>query len=404
MSKLLNKMRKRKGFTIVELVIVIAVIAILAAVLIPTFANVIQKAQESAALQRVTSAYKEALALALADDGVINAEDNDGIKNVVGGFTFEWTDSENAQITPPPDFGYVVSLSAGKIIVAESANLKVLSQNVRYANDINGNSVAKRFQRFKALIEDYQPDLIGTQEAKPNQGEADSDWIEFLGTLEGYAIIGRSRGGDEKPNDEWNAIMYKTDRFTPIDSGTFWLTGTPGTPSTIVTGDNGELLNHNFRICTWAVLLDELTGETIVFANTHLDDTNDTFREQQAEYLLTNLQAKLGSEYGDCTIYLTGDFNCPQGSDPYNAIINGGFVDSETDKNNVTKDGVNITFHDYWANDPNDPPSKIDFCFYKGNVTALEYEIITENYDDNEYVYVSDHYGVIATFQNNKSN
>ena len=55
------KMNK-KGFTIVELVIVIAVIAILAAVLIPTFSGVIQKANDSAALQQATSAMKSALA------------------------------------------------------------------------------------------------------------------------------------------------------------------------------------------------------------------------------------------------------------------------------------------------------------------------------------------------------
>lgn len=48
-------MRKsnRKGFTIVELVIVIAVIAILAAVLIPTFASIIKKANMSADQQAV---------------------------------------------------------------------------------------------------------------------------------------------------------------------------------------------------------------------------------------------------------------------------------------------------------------------------------------------------------------
>ena len=45
------KNKNRKGFTIVELVIVIAVIAILAAVLIPTFASVIKKANESADIQ-----------------------------------------------------------------------------------------------------------------------------------------------------------------------------------------------------------------------------------------------------------------------------------------------------------------------------------------------------------------
>lgn len=57
-------MRKnnRKGFTIVELVIVIAVIAILAAVLIPTFASVSQNAKKSAALQEARNLYTEYVA------------------------------------------------------------------------------------------------------------------------------------------------------------------------------------------------------------------------------------------------------------------------------------------------------------------------------------------------------
>ena len=53
----MNKKNNRKGFTIVELVIVIAVIAILATVLVPTFGNVIDKAQASAALQEAKSVY-----------------------------------------------------------------------------------------------------------------------------------------------------------------------------------------------------------------------------------------------------------------------------------------------------------------------------------------------------------
>ena len=45
----------KRGFTIMELVIVIAVIAVLAAVLIPTFANITNRANESANEQTVTS-------------------------------------------------------------------------------------------------------------------------------------------------------------------------------------------------------------------------------------------------------------------------------------------------------------------------------------------------------------
>ena len=42
------KLNKKKGFTIVELVIVIAVIAILAAVLIPNISKLVKKANQSA--------------------------------------------------------------------------------------------------------------------------------------------------------------------------------------------------------------------------------------------------------------------------------------------------------------------------------------------------------------------
>lgn len=64
------KMNK-KGFTIVELVIVIAVIAILAAVLIPTFSGVINKAKENSAMQTARTAYLNWLAE--DDDNVLNS-------------------------------------------------------------------------------------------------------------------------------------------------------------------------------------------------------------------------------------------------------------------------------------------------------------------------------------------
>ena len=52
------KRTNKKGFTIVELVIVIAVIAILAAVLIPNLSRLVDKANESKAMQEAKSAYE----------------------------------------------------------------------------------------------------------------------------------------------------------------------------------------------------------------------------------------------------------------------------------------------------------------------------------------------------------
>ena len=73
------KRNNKKGFTIVELVIVIAVIAILAAVLIPTFAGIINKANESADIQAVRQ-----MNTALAVDGAVEATSLAELYRVLG--------------------------------------------------------------------------------------------------------------------------------------------------------------------------------------------------------------------------------------------------------------------------------------------------------------------------------
>lgn len=64
----MNTIRNKKGFTIIELVVVIAVVAILAAVLIPTFASLIHKANISFDLQLVRN-LNNALAIEKAEHG-----------------------------------------------------------------------------------------------------------------------------------------------------------------------------------------------------------------------------------------------------------------------------------------------------------------------------------------------
>ncbi len=68
----MKKTNKQKAFTIVELIIVIAVIGILAAILIPAFTNIIAKANAKSALSdarnTLTSFLTENLEIV---DGVI---------------------------------------------------------------------------------------------------------------------------------------------------------------------------------------------------------------------------------------------------------------------------------------------------------------------------------------------
>jgi type IV pilus assembly protein PilA len=69
------KNMKKKGFTIVELVIVIAVVAVLAAVLIPTFASLIKKANDSAYLQERTNQQIADLAEKVTNQNYLTWED-----------------------------------------------------------------------------------------------------------------------------------------------------------------------------------------------------------------------------------------------------------------------------------------------------------------------------------------
>ncbi len=99
------KKNNKKGFTIVELVIVIAVIAILSAVLIPTFGGIIEDANESAALQKASNAYKSYLIQSKADDSdlVIVVEDK-YVYTVTDGKLNDTPTAAGATYTSPAGF------------------------------------------------------------------------------------------------------------------------------------------------------------------------------------------------------------------------------------------------------------------------------------------------------------
>ena len=113
------KKNNKKGFTIVELVIVIAVIAILSAVLIPTFSGVAKKANESAALQSATSALTVVLT---EEDGELDADYTYYFKATQNGdaYWFEVKDNKLEKVKAPtlaadlvPDYAKTKTQTAG---------------------------------------------------------------------------------------------------------------------------------------------------------------------------------------------------------------------------------------------------------------------------------------------------
>lgn len=63
------KKQGKKGFTLMELLIVVAIIAVLVAIAIPLFTNQLEKAREATDLANIRAAYAECSAAQLTGDG-----------------------------------------------------------------------------------------------------------------------------------------------------------------------------------------------------------------------------------------------------------------------------------------------------------------------------------------------
>ena len=260
-----------------------------------------------------------------------------------------------------------------------TGKLRILTQNLRNNDDGEGLTVKERSARLFQLIEENQPDLIGTQECT-------WEWLQLLQNelSDRYELFGCSRLGTNTHSGEWNAVLYRKDRFTFRGGDTFWLSNTPSTEA--------SKLNYNGspRICTWVLLQDSETEKEFLFGTTHLHHHDSEFyralRARQAEILLRKLHG-----YGDIIHkypgFLTGDFN-GEPNEPFYPVMTELFEDSRT---TAIDDSSTITYsyHDYGQR-----KELLDYCFHSpNNTTILDYHIL----DDQYHGYISDHYGILVT-------
>ena len=77
-----KKLNNKKGFTLMEMLIVVAIIAILVAIAIPTMASALEKSRESADAANIRACYAEVMTAALTNDYNMTKVEN-------GAFTVE---------------------------------------------------------------------------------------------------------------------------------------------------------------------------------------------------------------------------------------------------------------------------------------------------------------------------
>ena len=113
---MLNK--KKNAFTITELVIVIAVIAILAAVLIPTFSNVVASAKQSAAMQVCHNAMTDYISQSITDDDP-NNDNLTGMVFVSDGYAFVYINNQLQTLGTLSGNANVAVLKSGAVAIGE---------------------------------------------------------------------------------------------------------------------------------------------------------------------------------------------------------------------------------------------------------------------------------------------
>lgn len=271
--------------------------------------------------------------------------------------------------------GAAAQAQAGEAAQEQGLTLKVVSYNIRYGAAPDGpDHWENRKGEVARLLREHEADVVGLQEAL--RGQLD----DLASMVQGYGEIGVGRN-DGKTKGEYAAILYRKDRFSVVESGTFWLSDTPETPGSRSWG------NRITRICTWARLRDEPTGRTFYVFNTHLDHESQPSRERSVDLIARRIAER---PHAADPVVVTGDFNAGESNPVIAAMTAGGFV---RDSFRVLHPDASPagTFTSFRLG--NVETEKIDYVFVSEGIEVLEADIIRTSRDGR---YPSDHFPVTA--------
>lgn len=98
----MKKKANKKGFTIMEMLIVVAIIAVLVAIAIPTFNGALEKSKEATDVANIRAAYAE-LQVAMLTDNAALPQNEDAFKTTYVKQELNYDSGEKDKFTYTPD-------------------------------------------------------------------------------------------------------------------------------------------------------------------------------------------------------------------------------------------------------------------------------------------------------------
>ena len=248
----------------------------------------------------------------------------------------------------------------------KSVFMKIISFNIRYIDDPDGNSISERSKRLKAILDKYDADIFCFQEVSPY-------WLPELQSnfSEEYDYICRFRS---PKGPEATPVFWKKDRFKFEKTGYFWFSDTPE-----IESGGWDEMGFN-RISNYARLTEKISGNKFTVLSTHYGFGEEN--QIKSSKLLLNF---VKSENRPCIF--TGDFNIPLSSPAYKTL-----VDTLTDANMATVKDLRPTFHAYGRE--KEKGEHIDYCFITSDTLKAEGSKMIDDMVDGKYP--SDHYGLLT--------